>query len=81
MSKLVKETIYQKEKRLKAREQSFSMSYKKGVFYRTTAYKNLIDYLKQPDVLVRVLKSGYLNDDTCFITITIEGFKASEDGI
>lgn len=75
------ESIFQKEKRLKARKQSFKMSYKKGVFYSVYSYKNLIDYLNQPDVLVRVHAAGSMEDDTAFVQITIEGFKAKEDGI
>jgi len=75
------ESLFQKERRLKARKQSYKMTYKKGVYYNTWGYKNLIEYLNQPDVLVRVLNAGSMDDDTQFITITIEGFKAKEDGI
>lgn len=75
------ENIFQKEKRLKSRKQSYKASYKKGVFYSVNKYPNLIEYLNQPDVLVRVLNAGSLDDDTAFVTITIEGFKASPDGI
>lgn len=75
------ESLFHKERRLKARKQSFAMSYKKGVFYNAWSYKNLIDYLNQPDVLVRVHKAGSMDDDTEFIQITIEGFKAKPDGI
>jgi hypothetical protein len=75
------ETIFEKEKRLKARKQSYKASYKKGVYYSVYQYKNLIDYLNQPDVLVRVLNAGSMDDDTAFVTITIEGFKPSKDGI
>lgn len=75
------ETFFQKERRLKARKQSFCVTYNKGIFYNTWAYKQLIEYLNQPDVLVRVLKGGTLNDDTNFLTITIEGFKAGADGL
>lgn len=75
------ESIFQKERRLKARKQSYKASYKKGIFYNQWAYKQLIDYLNQPDVLVRVLNAGSLDDDTAFVTITIEGFKSGPDGI
>jgi hypothetical protein len=73
------ETFFEKEKRLKKRTQDFKMTYKKGLFYANK--DRLIEYLQQPDVLVRVHASGSLNDDNSFITISIEGFKAAEDGI
>ena len=75
------ETFFQKERRLKARKQTYKATYKKGVYYNTWHYKKLIEYLNQPDVLVRVLNSGSMDDDTQFITITIEGLKADHDGI
>lgn len=75
------ESIFQKEKRLKARKQDFKMTYKKGVFYSQYQYKNLIDYLSQPDVIVRVHAVGSLDDDKAFIQITIEGFTSPKDGI
>ena len=75
------ETFLAKERRLKARKQTFKMSYKKGLYYTSWKYKNLVDYLNQPDVLVRVLNTGSMDDDTDFITITIEGFKAPDTGI
>lgn len=75
------ESLFQKERRLKARKQSFKMTYKKGVFYNAYQYKNLIDYLNQPDVLVRVHATGNLDDDKAFLQITIEGFDPKEDGI
>ena len=75
------ENFFQKERRLKARKQTYSATYKKGVFYSQYQYKNLIDYLNQPDVLVRVHKVGSLDDDTTFISITIEGFQSKEDGV
>lgn len=75
------ESIFQKERRLKARKQDYKISYKKGVYYSQYAYKQLIDYLNQPDVLVRVLNAGSMDDDTAFVTITIEGFKSGPDGI
>jgi len=73
------ETFFQKERRLKSRKQSYKMTYKKGLFYNNT--DRLKEYLDQPDVMVRVLNTGSLDDDTSFITITIEGFKAGPDGI
>jgi hypothetical protein len=75
------ESIFQKEKRLKARKQDLKITYKKGVFYSVYQYKNLIDYLNQPDVLVRVHAAGTLDDDTAFVQITIEGFAPTEGGI
>ena len=75
------EIFFQKERRLKARKETYSATYKKGVFYSQYKYKNIIDYLNQPDVLVRVHKTGILDDDTTFISITIEGFQPKEDGI
>lgn len=75
------ESFFAKEKRLKARKQSFKMTYRKGLFYNTWAYKTLIDYLNQPDVLVRVNSGGELDDGKAFIQITIEGFTPSENGI
>lgn len=75
------ETIFQKERRLKSRKQTYSATYKKGVFYSQYQHQNLIDYLNQPDVLVRVHKVGNLDDDTAFISITIEGFQPKEDGV
>lgn len=75
------ETLFQKERRLKARKPDYKMSYKKGIFYNAYQYEKLIDYLKQPDVLVRVHATGSLDDNTDFIQITIEGFKAPEDGL
>lgn len=75
------ETLFEKERRLKSRKQDYKVAYKKGVYYNSWQYDNLIKYLKEKDVLVRVLNAGSLNDGTDFITITIEGFKAPEDGI
>lgn len=73
------ETFREKEKRLRNRKQDYKLTYKKGLFYNNI--DRLIEYLKQPDVAVRVHASGSLDDDTDFIQITIEGFKAAEDGI
>lgn len=82
MSKIKpKETLFQKEKRLKARKQTFKTSYKKGVYYNSYHHNRLIDYLTQPDVLVRVINAGSLDDDKSFITITIEGFEYKFDGV
>lgn len=75
------ETLFQKERRLKARKQDYKVTYKKGIYYNTWQYDNLIKYLKSKDVLVRVINAGSLNDGTDFITITIEGFNAPQDGI
>lgn len=75
------ESLFQKERRLKARKQDFKMTYKKGVFYSAYQYQNLIDYLNQRDVIVRVHATGTLDDGTSFLQITIEGLTAKEDGI
>lgn len=75
------ENPLQKERRFKARKQVFKSTYKKGVFYNQYAHKNLVDYLNQPNVFVRVINAGSLDDDTTFVTITIEGFKPGVDGI
>lgn len=75
------ETLFQKERRLKNRKQTFKMSYKKGVFYSSWAHDKLMEYLKQPEVLVRVHATGEMDDGTSFISITIEGFTPPEDGI
>ncbi len=75
------ESLFQKDKRLKSRKYASKVTYKKGVFYNQHSYKNIIGYLNSPDVIVRVLNAGDLNDGTNFITITIEGFKAPADGI
>lgn len=69
------ESIFQKEKRLKARKQVYKESYKKGCFFQTWNYEELIEWIKQNDVLIRVNAGGYLDDDTEFMQITIEGFK------
>lgn len=68
-----KETLFQKEKRLKNRKQSFRMTYKKGIFHNN--FNILKAYLDQPDVVVRVHAGGQMDDQTEFIQITIEGIK------
>ena len=73
------ETYFQLQRRLKSRKQNFKMTYKKGIFYNNP--DRLIEYLKQNDVVIRVHASGGMDDDTDFITISIEGFKSGPDGI
>ena len=75
------ESFFAKERRLKARKQNYKATYKKGVFYNSWQYKNLIGYLNSPDVIVRVHSAGTLDDGKDFIQITIEGFVAPQDGI
>lgn len=74
-----KETIFQKERRLKKRKQTYKETYKKGLFYNNA--RRLIEYLNQPDTVVRVHASGGLDDNTHFIQITIEGFVPPDSGI
>lgn len=62
-----------KERRLKARRQTFKMVYKKGLFFENK--QRLIEYLQQPDIIVRANAAGDMEDGTEFIQITIEGFK------
>ena len=73
------ESYFDKQRRLKARKQNFKMTYKKGLFYNNP--DRLVEYLNQKDVVIRVHASGGMDDDTDFITISIEGFKAGPDGI
>lgn len=74
-----RENIFTKERRLKARKQTYKETYKKGFFY--VAYQRLQEYIGQPDVLVRCHASGQLDDGIAFIQITVEGFTPSKDGI
>lgn len=72
MSSKVKETLFQKEKRLKARKQVYKMTYKKGLFMiNKTA---LCSWIMQDECLIRVHASGVMDDDTEFTSITIEGY-------
>ena len=81
-TKTVKEeSLFAKERRLKARKSTYKVTYKKGVFYNSWQHENLVGYLNQPDVLVRVHSAGTLDDGKNFIQITIEGFVAPNDGI
>jgi hypothetical protein len=73
------ETIFDKERRLKKRKQSYTATHKNGLFYNNPA--QIIEYINQKDVLIRVHSAGSLDDDTAFINITIEGFKEGENGI
>ena len=73
------ETFFQKEKRLKARRQTYKETYRKGLFYM--AYERLKGYIDQPNVFIRIHSSGELDDGTAFIQITLEGFTPSEKGI
>lgn len=67
------ENFFQKERRLKKRKPVYTESYKKGCFHQRPDV--LSEYLKQPDIIVRVNKGGKLDDGTEFIQITIEGIK------
>jgi len=69
------ESHHQKTIRLRKRKRDFQAVYAKGVFFVNKHM--LIDFLQQPDVVVRCCKSGVLNDDTEFIEIAIEGFNSN----
>lgn len=68
------ETYHQKELRLKARKQIYKMTYKKGVFMHN--HEALCKWIMQQDVVLRINSGGLLDDDTEFVQLTIEGFKA-----
>lgn len=72
-AKAKEESFFAKERRLKARRQTFKMVYKKGCFFDNK--QRLIEYLQQPDIIVRANAAGDMDDGTEFIQITIEGFK------
>lgn len=67
------ENIFQKEKRLKARKIVYKETYKKGLFMINK--EQLISWINQSEVLIRIHHAGQLNDETEFVTISIEGFK------
>jgi len=71
------ESLFQKEKRLKARKPVYTETYKKGVFIPNK--KILCEWIMQEDVIVRVHKGGSLDDGTEFNNVSIEGFKTSSD--
>lgn len=66
------ENIFQKERRLKARKQTYIMSYRKGLFMVNK--EELCKWIMQDEVLIRIHKAGNMNDDTEFCNITVEGF-------
>jgi hypothetical protein len=63
----------QKERRLKSRKATFKMTYKKGAFIEYNEKDKLIEFLKQPDIVVRLNADGVLDDGTSFFQVTIEG--------
>lgn len=67
------ESFWAKERRLKARRQTFKMTYRKGVFWQN--YHLLKEYLSQPDIIIRTNAEGNMDDGTSFLQITIEGIK------
>lgn len=66
-----KENFIQRERRQKARKSVYKETYKKGVFIDK---EQIIKWLNQDDILVRVNAGGKLNDNSEYIQITIEGF-------
>jgi hypothetical protein len=71
----MEESLFQKEKRLKSRKQVYKETYRKGLFFEYNQKDKLIEWIKQNDVIIRVHSGGQLNDETEFVSITIEGFK------
>lgn len=67
------ETPWQREKRLKSRKYVLKIGYKKDTFIVNT--KELIRWIQQENIIVRVREAGQLDDGTEFCTIVIEGFK------
>lgn len=78
MAEEKEESLFQKESRLKKRKQDWKMSYKKGVYFQTWNYKELIEWIEQKDVIIKVHSAGNMDDGTEFMQITIEGFKPKE---
>lgn len=67
------ESFFAKERRLRTRRQTFKMSYNKGLYFENK--KELIKWLEQDEILVRIHSGGKMNDGTEFLQITIEGIK------
>lgn len=69
--------LRKKEKILKARKPDFKMTFRKGLFVADK--ERIIEYIKQPDVLLRAHWEGSFEDETGCINITIEGYKNEEN--
>lgn len=65
--------IQEEQNRLKNRRRIYEEKYRKGIFYRNP--EQLIALLKEAGVIIRMHSTGALDDDTCFMQISIEGFK------
>lgn len=73
------ETFLQKEKRLKARKQTYRESYKKNaVFIEYSGKDKLIEWLRQENVLIKVQAAGLLDDESEFTQLSIEGFVVND---
>lgn len=61
----------ERAKELVKRKQIYKETYRKGLFL--TDKERLCDQIMQPEVIVRAVSSGSLDDDTEFINISVEG--------
>lgn len=67
------ESFFQKEKRLKARKSVYKETYKKGALFIENK-DVLIEWIRQKDIIIRVIAAGKLDDGTEFNQLSIEGF-------
>lgn len=69
------ETFLQKDRRLKARKQSYKETYRKGALVEYNGKDKLVEWINQDDIIIRLHTAGKMDDGTEFIQVTIEGFK------
>lgn len=67
------ESFFQKEKRLKARRSVYRETYRKNALFIENK-EVLIKWIRQRDIIIRVIAAGKLDDDTEFNQLSIEGF-------
>jgi len=68
------ETYFEKLRRLRNRKQVIKYTFKKGVYFEYAGLDRVLESAKQPDVVVRLINEGSMDDGTQFVTITIEGY-------